>query len=115
MKKLRLDGLYGLMNVAARRPMIFGPLNCRRVLRDEGLIVCLIEMAQQGCSGLVLERLGDLLPMAAARRAVVQIDTIAGLLAGAGYAVSLDVADEDRGPRPDLENDHPIPAKIVLH
>lgn len=108
-----LDDLYSLMNAAALRPMIFGPLQCRSVWRDEGLIVRLVELEQQNESAWVLDLLGRVLPPAAARRAITLVADVAYLLSGAGYTVSVDGAetDEPQLPRPAMMEG----GKVTIH
>lgn len=88
-----LHDLYTLLNVAALRPVIFGPPNCRRVWRDEALIVQLVWAEQQHRSAWTVELLEQLLPPAAARQAVAVVASIAHLLARAGYEVAVAHAD----------------------
>jgi hypothetical protein len=110
-----LGGLFTLLNLAARRPMIFGPPNCRRVWRDEALIVRLVQLEQHNRSAWAFTLLEGVLPRAAAREAAGFVATIAHVLDRAGYDVTLadadvDAADAALDRRPAAEG-----AKITIH
>lgn len=93
--------------------MVFGPPSSRKIRRDEALIVRLVELEQQHQSTWVYHRLEQILPSAAARRALAIVASIAHLLDQAGYEVSV-LEQESRGSRP-----HTAPpandSKITVH
>lgn len=82
-----LDDLFSLMNVAARRPVVFGRCECHRVWPDEILVISAVQAEQRGHTRLALDALASVLPPASVRQALPMVSSIAQLFMKAGYRI----------------------------